>query len=182
MRALAAVLAFAVAFAVLAGRGAPAAAAEGAPPAEPPTGAAVGSGTGIGLAALLAGGVLFASSDDDALRTAGVYIALAGLTIAPVVAHLTVREYKRAAIFAALPLAGFVTSAIVMAIDPEVTRQGSAETRTTFGIAMCAGIVGATVGLIDVMGASERWRERHRVLIAPAVTNGGGGLVLGGRF
>jgi hypothetical protein len=149
---------------------------------EPPTGVAVGTGVGLGAVSLLAGGVLFASTSDDSLRKAAVYISLAGLTLAPALAHLTVREYKRAAIFSALPLAGFITSAIVMAVDPAVTREGSAETRTSFGIAMCAGIVGATVGLIDVMGATDRYRERHRVLIAPAVVSGGGGAVVGGRF
>ncbi|MDB4971502.1 MAG: hypothetical protein JWN44_7191 [Myxococcales bacterium] len=160
----------------------PAAAADSAAAGEPPSGAALGTGVALGAASLLAGGVLFASSDDDALRKAAIYVALAGLTIAPAVAHLTAREYKRAAIFAALPLAGFITSAIVLQVDPSVTRLGSAETRTSFGIAMCAGIVGATVGLIDVMGASDRWRARHPVVVAPTVVSAGGGLVLGGRF
>ena len=159
------------------------AAADDSPVAgAPPTGVALGTGVGVGAISLLAGGVLFASSSDDSFRKAAVYISLVGLTLAPAVAHLGVREYKRAAIFAALPLAGLITSAIVMEVDPSVTREGSAETRTAFGIAMCAGIVGATVGLIDVMGAGDRYRERHRVLIAPAVVSGGGGAVVGGRF
>jgi hypothetical protein len=48
---------------------------------------------------------------------------------------------------------------------------------------MCAGIVGATVGLIDVMAAGDRFRARRPgVMLAPTVVNGGGGAVLGGRF
>ncbi len=148
----------------------------------PPLAVAVGAGASVAIAPLLAGGVLFASSSDDGLRRTGVYVAMSGLALAPAVAHLAVREYKRAAIFAALPFAALLTNVVVFQLDPQVTTLGSAGSRTTFGVALTAAALGATVGLADTFGASDRWRARHRVMIAPAVTAGGGGLALGAQF
>ena len=149
---------------------------------EPAVGLAVGTGLSVAVAPLLAGGVLFASTDDDALRRAGVYLAMAGLVLAPTVAHLAVHEYKRAAIFAALPLAALLANVVVFQIDPKTPSYGSPESRTTFGIALTAATVGATVGLADTFAASDRWRARHRIVVVPAIAPGGAGLALGGRY
>jgi hypothetical protein len=158
-------------------------AAEADPDAhDPPVAAAVGAGGGVALLTLLSGGVLFASTGDDGLRRTAVYVAMAGLTLAPALAHLMVREYKRAAIFSALPLAALITNVVVFQLDPRVATLGSAGSRTTFGIALTAAILGATVGLVDTFGASDRWRARHRLLVAPSVGAGGGGLTLAGSF
>jgi hypothetical protein len=128
---------------------------------EPPVAVAVGAGTGIALVPLLAGAVLWSSSQDDDLHRTGMLVAMAGLTAAPVVAHLVVREYKRALIFAALPLAGLIANIIVMEVEPQVTTYGNPETRVSFGIALSAGIVGATVGIADTFAAPDRWRRAH---------------------
>ncbi len=149
---------------------------------EPPVAVAAGAGAGLAIVPLLAGGVLFASSDDDGLRRTGAYVAMAGLVLAPTVAHLAVREWKRAAIFAALPLAAFIANVVLFQIDPQVTTYGSPATRTTFGIALTCATVGATVGLVDTFGASDRWRARHRVMVTPSVGAGGGGVTLGAAF
>lgn len=165
--------------AALAGAAAPAGAAD---EREPPVAVAVGAGVGLAILPLLAGGVMLASSNDDGLHQTAAYVAMAGLVVAPTVAHLVVREYKRAAIFAALPLAALIANVIVFQLDPQVTTYGSAESRTTFGVALTAATVGATVGLVDTFGASDRWRARHRVMVAPAVGPGGGGVTLGAAF
>ena len=149
---------------------------------EPAVGLAVGTGASVAIAPLLAGGVLFASTDDDGLRRTGVYLAMAGLVVAPTVEHLAVHEYKRAAIFAALPLAALLTNVVVFQYDPKTASYGSAYTRTTFGVALTAATLGATVGLADTFGAADRWRAKHRVMVAPTVVPGGGGLALGGRY
>jgi hypothetical protein len=128
---------------------------------EPQVAVAVGAGTGIALVPLLAGGVLWASSQDDDLHRTGMLVAMAGLTAAPVVAHLIVHEYKRALIFAALPLAGLIANIIVMELEPQVTTYGNPGTRVTFGVALTAGVVGATVGLADTFAAPDRWRRAH---------------------
>lgn len=149
---------------------------------DPPIAAAVGTGGSVALVTLLSGGVLFASTGDDGLRRTGVYVAMAGLTLAPAIAHVMVKEYKRAAIFAALPLAALVANVIVFQLDPQTTTLGSAGSRTTFGIALTAAVVGATVGLADTFGASDCWRARHRLLVAPTVSTSGGGLTMGASF
>jgi len=149
---------------------------------EPPVAVAAGAGAGLAILPLLAGGVMFASNNDDGLHQTATYVAMAGLVIAPTVAHLVVREYKRAAIFAALPLAALIANVVVFQLDPKVTTYGSPESRTTFGVALTAATVGATVGLVDTFGASDRWRARHRVMVAPAVGPGGGGVTLGAAF
>ncbi|HEX9102468.1 MAG TPA: hypothetical protein VF997_09700 [Polyangia bacterium] len=149
---------------------------------EPPVAVAVGAGVGLAIVPLLAGGVLFASSSDDGLHQTAAFVAMGGLVVAPAVAHLVVREYKRAAIFAALPLAALIANVIVFQLDPRVTTYGSAESRVTFGVALTAATVGATVGLADTFGAADRWRARHRVVVAPAVGPGGGGVALGAAF
>lgn len=127
---------------------------------EPPVAVAVGAGAGIAIVPLLAGGVLWASSQDDDLHRTGMLVAMAGLTLAPVTAHLIVREYKRAAIFGVLPLAGLIANIIIMEVDPQVTTFGSPESRVSYGVALTAGVVGATVGLIDTFAAGDRWRAR----------------------
>lgn len=149
---------------------------------EPPVGLAVGAGASLAIAPVLAGGVLFASTRDDGLRATGAYLLMAGLVVAPAVSHLIVREWKRAALFAALPLAALVSNAVVFAVDPQVTTSGSAATRTAFGVALTAAVLGATVGLADTFAAADRWRARRRVLVAPVVGATGGGLSLGGSF
>ncbi|HEY2746819.1 MAG TPA: hypothetical protein VGL86_19455 [Polyangia bacterium] len=154
----------------------------GADEAEPPVGLAVGTGTGVALVTMLAGGVLYATNNDNGLRRTAAYVAFSGLLVAPIAAHLVVREYKRAAIFAALPLAAFVANAAVFAVDPQVTTYGSASTRVTFGIALTAATVGATVGLADCFGAGERWHRRHRVMLAPAIGPSTAGVALGAKF
>jgi len=131
---------------------------------EPPVAVALGAGAGLAITPLLAGGVLFASTDDDGLRRAGTMVAMAGLTLAPIVSHVATREYKRAAIFGAVPLAALITNAIVFAYDPKVTTYGSAYTRTIFGVALTAGVLGAVVGLADSLAARDRWRRRHPLL------------------
>ncbi|MGZ3438036.1 MAG: hypothetical protein ACXVDD_00885 [Polyangia bacterium] len=149
---------------------------------EPPVAAAIGTGGGVAFVTMLAGSLLFGSTPDDGLHRTGVYVAMAGLTLAPAVAHLMVKEYKRAAIFSALPLAMLVVNTVVMQIDPQVTTLGSPETRVTLGVALTAAVLGATVGLVDLFGASDRWRARHPLMVAPAIVPGGGGASLGARF
>jgi hypothetical protein len=149
---------------------------------DPPVAAAIGTSGGVAFVTLLAGSVLFASTQDDGLHRTGVYVAMAGLTLAPAVGHVMVKEYKRAAIFAALPLAALIANVVVMQIDPEVTTLGSAETRSTFGIALTAAALGATVGLVDSFGASDRWRARNRLRVARSLVPSGGGVSMGARF
>jgi hypothetical protein len=170
----------ACAFAVAAAVALPAAADESERP--PPTAAATAAGAAMAIVPLAVGGALFAATDDDGRRATAVYVLMAGLTLAPVLSHVIVREYKRAAIFAAVPLAALVANVVTLQLDPQATTNGSVETRLTFGFALTFAVVGSVVGLVDTLGASDRWRARHPVLIAPTVSNQHVGMALGGSF
>jgi hypothetical protein len=158
----------------------PAAADESQRP--PPTVLATLAGAVTALVPLAVSSALFAASDDDGHRATSVYVMMAGLALAPALSHILVREYKRAAIFAAVPLAALVANVVTLEVDPQATTNGSVETRLTFGFALSFAVVGSVVGLADTLGAGERWRARHPLLIAPAVGNGRVGLSLGGSF
>lgn len=80
---------------------------------EPPVAVAAGAGVGLAMVPLLAGGVLYATNNDDGLHQTGALVAMAGLVAAPAVAHLMVREWKRAALFAALPPAALIANVVV---------------------------------------------------------------------
>jgi hypothetical protein len=166
---------------LLAASGAPASAAGERDASEPPVGAAVGTGGGVAFVTVLAGSLLFSTSDDGLHRT-GVYVAMAGLTLAPAIAHVMAREYKRAVYFSIAPLVSLVANTVVMQIDPTVTTLGSPETRVTLGVALTIAALGATIGIADLFAASDRWRARHRVMVAPAIVPGGAGVGVGARF
>lgn len=131
---------------------------------EPDVGGAVGTGASLAVLPLLAGSVLYASGNDDGLRRTATFVAMGGLVVAPVVSHLWVHEYKRAAIFAALPLVALLANVVVLSIDPQTTTYGSAGSRTVYGVALTAATLGATVGLADTFAARDRWRRRHPLL------------------
>jgi hypothetical protein len=131
---------------------------------EPPVVVALGAGMAVGVAPLLAGGVLFSATDDNALKRTGIYLIMSGLTIAPAVSHLVAREYKRAAIFSAVPLAALLTEVVLFQLDPNVPAQGSGNTRTVFGVGITVGVLATIIGLADSWGAADRWRARHPIL------------------
>lgn len=147
----------------------------------PPTVWATIGGAATALVPLAVGGAMFASSDADTVHRAAIYAMMAGLTVAPALSHLLVREYKRAAIFAALPLAALIAETILFQVEPDVTTYGSPAGRTVYGVALAAAVIGATVGLGDTFGATDRWRARHPV-VTPTVGSGIVGLAVGGAW
>jgi hypothetical protein len=164
-----------------------AAAAPGDDAIEPRVGLAVGTGVALAVAPMIAGGVMFAGSDDVGQRQAALWVALSGLTLAPVAGHLIVREWKRAGLFALAPLVGSALTLAMVYPYPELLDHGTAPVRVTFGLGLSLAVMGAAVGLADLPGASDRWRRRHPVAVAPVMMAGagggdGGGLAVGGRF
>jgi hypothetical protein len=150
---------------------------------EPRVGLGFATGVAVAVAPLCAGGVMFAGSDEPGGRQAALWVALAGLTTAPVVSHLIVREWARAGIFGVAPLVGSALTLAMVYSYPDLLDHGTALVRVTFGFGLSLAVVGAVVGLADVPGASDRWRRRHALAVAPVlVGSGGGGLALGGRF
>jgi hypothetical protein len=150
--------------------------------AEPSVGLALGAGAALAIAPLCAGGAAFANSDDLDVRRPALYVALAGLTLAPVVAHLIVREYARAGLAALAPVVGSALAIAMVEAYPELLDHGDPTVRVTFGVGLSLAVVGSVLGLADLPGASDRWRARHPLTVAPLVSRGGGGLAFGGRF
>ena len=154
---------------------------------EPRVGLAVATGVALAMAPLAAGGAMFAGSDQVGRRQEALWVALTGLTVAPVVGHLIAREWKRAGIFGAAPLAGSALTLALVYAYPELLDHGTAPVRVSFGFGLSLAVVGAVVGLADLPGASDRWKRKRPpavpVALAPLVLgSSGGGLALGGRF
>jgi hypothetical protein len=166
-------------------------------PAASDGGPSVGWGMGAGaltaLVPLSIGASIFASDAnvDHTVRNPGVLVAGWGLALAPIVSHLVVREWKRAAIFGSASVACAIGLTVLLEVQPNATTYGTRETRFAFGLLTSLTTISAAVGLIDTLGARDRWVERERtrrraarpvVVPAPFVAQGGGGLAVGGLF
>jgi hypothetical protein len=158
------------------------------PAADPPVGWAMGAGTLTALLPLAVGGALF-SGGLDVDRRKGASLAIAsGLALAPIVSHLVVREWTRAAIFGAIPVACLAGMIALLEVQPTVTMFGTREGRLTYGLLLSFATLSAGAGLVDTVGASRRARDRRGaprralVLPTPVALPGGGGLTLTATF
>ena len=149
-------------------------------------------GAATALVPMAIGSYLFAHNEDEHHRTAGALTMVTGLALAPIVSHLAVKEWKRAGIFGAIPVACAVGMAALVGAEPSVTVFGSPQTRLTFGMLMSFATLSAGVGLLDTLGAGRRAREaaagrapstaRRSILPVPFGAPRGGGLAVGGSF
>jgi hypothetical protein len=145
--------------------------------------AGVGAGVALMIVPPAVGGAVEANSDDINVKRGSVYLLAGGWALAPVVSHLIAREWGRAAIFGALPVAAFASIVTLLQVDPTVFNEGSVATRVSYGFMLCASAISATIGVADSLGAAGRVRRRHRALsVVPSVAPHGGGLSLGGVF
>lgn len=159
---------------------------------DPPTGWATLGGGAVALVPMAIGSSIFAQNADDRHRKAGVLTMLSGLALAPIVSHLAVREWVRAAIFGAVPVACAVAMTVLVELQPSVTGFGTPQTRLTFGLLISFATLSSGIGLIDTLSAGRRATERKRltrsmqpraiVLPLPFAASGGGGLAIGGIF
>jgi len=145
----------------------------------PPVLGPVLGGVATALVPLAVGGAIAATSTDDgyAGRRAGLHTIAVGLALAPIVSHLSAREWKRAAVFGAITVG---LAALAIGLCEGMTAYadfGPFEGRVLFPTALALELVVSGVGLVDSMMAAERWRDRH-----PAPAPPGFGLALGGTF
>ena len=128
---------------------------------------------------------------DDPAKNAGLIVAGAGIALSPFTAHAVAGEWKRAAVFSAVPVASEIAIAIFLTARPDAVYQGTKITRTTFGILFTANVFIAALGLVDASFAGDRQRERALATpatsagprlryVSPTVAGGGFGLTLGG--
>lgn len=147
----------------------PAALAPSPPPPdrEPPILGALLAGVTTAVIPLVIGGSRAANGDTLAAKNAGFIIATGGLTLAPVMAHLAVREWKRAAIFGALPAAAAIGMSSLLLTYDKAAFSGTTLSRTTFSGLFSLTLFASGLGIVDAMLAGRR-------------ANGtGGGLLIG---
>jgi hypothetical protein len=170
---------------------APLAPADPLPGAEPPVAVAVVAGLATTLLPLVIGVGFVAGQGQtaatDGQRNVGFAVSGVGPALGPIVAHVVLGEWARAAAFGAAPVAAEVGLCAYVKAMPDSVFQGTAGTRLGFGLLYSADIFGAALGIVDVMMARERWRQERRgagvlggLRVAPRVSADHVGIVVGG--
>jgi hypothetical protein len=160
--------------------------------AEPPVEIAIVAGAVTGLVPMILGGIHTAAQSPtaDGPRNVGLAVAGVGPVLAPVVAHVVLGEYRRAALFGALPAAAEIGTCIYLAAIPDSVFEGTKETRLGFALLYTADLLGGVIGLVDAMMVRERARLTRRrgpdllgrITVSPRAGAGHRGLVIGGVF
>lgn len=136
------------------------------PRPEPPVVVALVAGVATALFPLALGAMHTAGADPNALtdgpRNVGFAVAGVGFALSPLAAHVALGEWDRAAAFAAVPVASEIAMSTLFAARPETVFHGTVGSRTTFALLFTADVLGAALGLVDVMMASERARPGKR--------------------
>ncbi len=133
---------------------------------EPKVGWATVGGALTAIVPLAIGSSIIASTEDVGRRRAGSVTIAAGLALAPIVSHLAAREWTRAAIFGAIPVACFAGMVALLEVQPTADVYGTRSGRLTYGLVLSFGVLSAGLGIIDTLGAARRTAERRpRLLI-----------------
>ena len=99
---------------------------------------------------LAIGGVRMASTTrGDGWKNRGWLIAGAGLSLAPVAAHLAVRSYDRAALFGAVPAAATIGLGVEVAVNPNALYDGDTGSRTLFAFLFSGTLIVSALGVLD---------------------------------
>ena len=125
------------------------------------------------------GGLL--TTDSQSSKQAGIYLMMSGLSLAPLVSHAVAKEWRRAAIFAAPPLACTLSMVTLLQLRPQTLDEPyKYPTRFVFAILLAGGVLSSVGGVVDSLWSAERARKRSRLVIAPVVTPQFAGLSIGG--
>jgi hypothetical protein len=149
--------------------------------AVPNLAVALAAGAATALIPLALGAAHTATAEGDGQRSVGYAVAGAGLALSPIVAHVALGEWQRAAAFGAAPVASEIAICSIMAAKPDYIFHGTTFSRTTFAVLFSIDIFGAAAGLWDVAMAGDPKRPlAGRLRVAPMVGQGRYGLVAGG--
>ena len=97
-----------------------------------------------------------------AAQRVGFAVSGVGPALGPIVGHVVLGEWGRAAAFGAPPIAAEVALSAYLAAMPDAAFQGTAGARASaFGLLYSADLFGAAIGVLDVMMAHERARRRQ---------------------
>jgi len=158
-------------FALLFTTGATSAHAEPTP--EDTTLSAFAVGATASILPLIIGGTRAAQGTTLPQRDTGLVVAAVGLGLAPIASHVAVREYDRAALFGAVPMASAIGIAALVAAKPDAVYDGTVGSRTAFGLMFTACIFGGALGVVDAMFAGDRRARAIRARTTFAVGPGG---------
>jgi hypothetical protein len=150
-----------------------------APIAEPNEGLALMTGAAAAIIPITLGAALMSSGKTSAEKNLGFAIAGAGFGLAPIVSHAVLGEFRRAALFGALPALSEIGMVAVMASREDAVFHGSTLSRTTFGVLFCVDVVFSMIGLIDAAMAGDRARGKGFIL-APSIAHDRIGLTASG--
>jgi hypothetical protein len=81
----------------------------------------------------------------------GWIIAGAGLSLAPIAAHVAVRSYERAALFGIVPAAATAGIGALVAVNPRALYDGVTGSRTPFALLFTTVAATSAIGVIDAM-------------------------------
>ena len=123
---------------------------------KPPVVIAVIAGLATALIPLGLGSMHTAGATSDADRDSGFMVAGAGLALAPIVSHLILGEWRRAAAFGAVPVASEILLVTQLSTRPDSAFHGTSLSRSAFGALVTFDLFGAAVGIYDAMLAGER--------------------------
>jgi len=135
------------------------------------------TGIGIAGASLAYGGTLLTVNGSLATKHTGLAVMHTGLALAPLMAHGVVGEWWRGAAFSAVPAAGGVGMAILLAKRPEAPIKGKEKSQRFYPVLIAASVIGSAVGIFDAALCDGRLPA-----VNVAVERGFVGAELTGRF
>ena len=136
------------------------------------------TGLALGGVAFGAGAHLVSGQDDLAVKRAGLYVAHAGLALAPLVAHGVVGEWGRGALFSILPALGAVSMVTLLAVSPMAPVKSTHGDHRFYPIPIIVSVVGGAAGVFDAALVDERSRPSF----GASVTGNSAAVTLGGVF
>jgi hypothetical protein len=124
---------------------------------------------------VILGGTHAATGETLASKNMGLSVAGFGLALAPIISHVVVGEWKRAAAFGALPMTTAIGAAVLLASSDDAVFDGTTLSRTTFGALFSLTVFGAALGVVDAALAGDRARAPG-VIVAPTLGKGHFGI------
>jgi len=139
---------------------------------------AFASGMATAGAGLAVGGAVFAANDSDRGRRIGIYVADAGLTLAPLVSHAMLGEWKRGVVSALPPAASSLGMVALLAYRPHMVTHGEVAGQYAFSLLLAATVFSSVFGVIGVLPNGEQ--RGPSVAIAPSFDRERVGIEIGG--
>jgi fructose-specific component phosphotransferase system IIB-like protein len=160
---------------------APARAEDHAAADEPSVTLAFVTGAAIAGASLGVGGAIAVGGESDAVKSAGIYTAQAGLVASPFIAHVVLGEYKRGVLFSILPVGAMLGMAAILQSRPHTVAGGPATYQYAFTMAMTLSVFSSMLGVSDVLSFHDRNGE-NSIAVLPDVSQERIGIHIGGKL